>query len=459
MICTAEQAIAEAKRWIGYIEKKSDRSLQSKTANAGSGNYTYFGKVMHGVYPKTMDYPAHWCDAFVDYCIYAACEQSLADTKTVLCGEPDDYTVNSASFYKKAKRWGKSPQKGAQIFFTNNGKESGICHTGIVTDFDANTVYTIEGNTSAEAGMVANGGCVRAKSYDRGNSRIAGYGYPKYRGKSMKKLYGVDVSSNQPADVLEKIDYDFAIVKMGGNSHGYKWDFINPYAKQQVTDALKKGLAGLYWFTYGKLNAHTEADRFISEVKKLGLLGKVVLVVDYEADALKKGRAWVSKFCKRIKTKTGVTPVLYASGSVIEEQKLESLGYPLWCANYSRGTRAVYGYNTSGCTPYISGAKLWQFTASGYLDGYSGKLDLNVFNGTKADWQAMCKAAKSTPAKPTYTKYKVTAKAGLNCRKAAGTSNAITRTLRYGTTVYVSEVKNGWAHLKKGDWCYAKLLE
>lgn len=465
-VCTAEQAIAEAKRWVGYLEKKDGNQLTSKTANAGSGNYTIFGKVMHSVYPKTMDYPAHWCDCFFDYCVYAACEQDLSDTEHVLCGVPDDYTVNSASFYKKAGRWGKTPKKGAQIFFTKNGKDSGICHTGIVTSLDANSVHTIEGNTSAAAGMVPNGGCVRAKSYDRGNSRIAGYGYPRYAekaGKVAKYLYGVDVSSNQDADVLTRISYDFAIVKMGGNPHGYKWDYINPYAKQQVTDALNiSGCAGLYWFCYGKLNAHKEADKFVSEVEKLGLVGKVALVADYEADALKKGAKWLDRFCKRVIEKTGTTPIVYASASVIKSQKLDALGYPLWSANYYYD-HLIQGYDTSGMRCDYPDALIWQFTNRGRLAGYNGTLDMNRFKGTKADWQALTKGKAQKPAtsekKPSYVKYKVIAKAGLNCRRKAGTGNPITRTLSYGTTVYVSEIVNGWAHTKKGDWCCAKYLE
>ena len=41
-------------------------------------------------------------------------------------------------------------------------------------------MYTIEGNTSSAAGMVANGGCVRDKSYSLTYNRIGGYGRPNY---------------------------------------------------------------------------------------------------------------------------------------------------------------------------------------------------------------------------------------------------------------------------------------
>ena len=186
MICTAKQAIKAAKKWVGYLEKRSNGNLKSKTANAGVNNYTYFGYVMHNAFPATMDFPAPWCDCFFDYCIFTACKNDAADTKTVLCGYPDDYTVNSANYYKKAGRFGQVPKLGAQIFFSSNGLYSGICHTGIVVSFDSSSVTTIEGNTSGGSSVVANGGGVHKKTYKRSNSRIAGYGYPKYKTKKKK---------------------------------------------------------------------------------------------------------------------------------------------------------------------------------------------------------------------------------------------------------------------------------
>lgn len=453
MICTAEQALKEAARWVGYVEKKSSKHLDSKTANAGDKNYTIFGKVMHDIYPKTMDYPAPWCDAFVDYCVYKACGGVLQDASYVLCGRPDDYTVNSAQMYKSAKCWSSKAKVGAQVFFKNS---SGICHTGLVEKVDKRYVYTIEGNTSTSAGVVANGGGVCRKKYELKNSRIAGYGYPRYTvaGKEPSVLYGVDVSSNQPKNILQKVEFDFAFVKMGGNPHGYAWDYVNPYAKAQVKDALKKtDCVGLYWFCYGK-TAKLEADYFVKKVDELGMLGKAVLVADYEADALKKGRGWLKRFCKRVEKQAGCKPVIYASGSVITDQRLDALGYELWCANYSKGSRRIDGYDTSGCTKYVKGAKLWQFTEHGYLMGYNAKLDLNRFDGSKAEFKKL-----NAKFQAKYIKYRVVPKNGVNARKAPSISADKTRVLRNGRIVYVSVIKDGWAKTKRGDWCIAKYLK
>ena len=170
-------AIAEAE--VGYLEKKDGNLayLYDKTANAGANNYTKYGLEMNQVYPRTMDKHASWCDAWVDWCIYK--HFGAVNGAKVLYGSFDDYTINSAGYYKNAKAWHTSnPQKGDQIFFKNSSGV--ICHTGLVYNVDSKYVYTIEGNTSSAAGVVANGGCVRKKAYFLTYSRIAGYGRPNY---------------------------------------------------------------------------------------------------------------------------------------------------------------------------------------------------------------------------------------------------------------------------------------
>lgn len=164
---------------VGYLEKKSNKSLDSKTANAGSKNYTKYGKEMHELYPSVMDFPAAWCDCFVDWCFQEA--YGVSNAKGLLGGNFNDYTVASAQLYKNKKAWYKSPKVGDQIFFKNSER---ICHTGLVYKVTATHVYTVEGNTSSAAGVVANGGCVAAKSYLKTNSKIAGYGRPNYGDQS-----------------------------------------------------------------------------------------------------------------------------------------------------------------------------------------------------------------------------------------------------------------------------------
>lgn len=171
-----------AKEEEGYLEKKDGNAsyLYDKTANAGSANYTKYGKEMHEIYPAVMDYPAAWCDCFVDWCFMQA--YGVSNARSLLGGNFDDYTVASAQLYKNKNAWksgGTIPEPGWQIFFKNSKR---ICHTGLVVEYDPGyrTVVTIEGNTSSAAGVVANGGCVRRKTYSVDDAQISGYGVPAY---------------------------------------------------------------------------------------------------------------------------------------------------------------------------------------------------------------------------------------------------------------------------------------
>ena len=176
MANTVDKVIAIAEAEVGYLEKKSNADLYDKTANAGMANYTKYGKEMHDIYPSVMDFPAAWCDAFVDWCFYKA--YGASNAKALIGGNFNDYTPSSAQLYKNKNAWYTSnPKVGDQIFFKNSTR---ICHTGIVYKVDSNYVYTIEGNTSGASGVVANGGGVCKKKYSLGYSKIAGYGRPKY---------------------------------------------------------------------------------------------------------------------------------------------------------------------------------------------------------------------------------------------------------------------------------------
>lgn len=83
---------------IGYLEKASDKDLYNKTANVGDRNFTKYGKELHALAPGIIDYPAYWCDAFVDWCFVKAFGFEVA--KKMLCGNVDDYRYRQESCAK-----------------------------------------------------------------------------------------------------------------------------------------------------------------------------------------------------------------------------------------------------------------------------------------------------------------------------------------------------------------------
>ena len=117
----AEKLISIARQELGYLEKASNKSLDDKTANVGSNNYTKYAR---DLYPKLQGQP--WCDMFADWCFVQAFGQVAARR---LIGGFSAYTPTSAQYYKDKGWWRTIPQPGDQIFFKNDVR---ICHTGIV---------------------------------------------------------------------------------------------------------------------------------------------------------------------------------------------------------------------------------------------------------------------------------------------------------------------------------------
>ena len=173
-------SVAEAE--VGYLEKETNKNLNSKTANAGDENYTKYANDFDKVYTSFYNGKKNgfaWCDMFVDWCFVKAFGEALA---LKLLGQPKKSCGAgckfSADYFKKIKRFYTSPAVGDQIFFENSSGEP--CHTGLVYKVDATYVYTIEGNTSSAAGVVANGGSVEKKKYKKTYASIYGYGRPDY---------------------------------------------------------------------------------------------------------------------------------------------------------------------------------------------------------------------------------------------------------------------------------------
>ncbi|MEA5066172.1 MAG: GH25 family lysozyme [Eubacteriales bacterium] len=177
---TPERVIAQAKQWIGYVEKKSNKDLDDFTANAGKNNYTRFNRD-YKQFMNSGTLNMQWCAAFVS-CVFAY-EFGLAATKRLLCRTLHCYTPTGARYFREAGRYTKraqaDPRPGDVVFFYSVSKGR-IGHVGIVTRVDAASIYTIEGNTGGGSSLVTNGGAVLAKSYKKTSTYIDGYGRPLY---------------------------------------------------------------------------------------------------------------------------------------------------------------------------------------------------------------------------------------------------------------------------------------
>ena len=132
-----------------------------------------------------------WCDLFTDEA-FVECfglETGAAMTYQRIGGGSAACRI-SAQFFKDNGAFVQTPEPGDVIFFFVGGA---INHQGIVTGVDGSRISTVEGN-SANA--------VSERSYQIGDSKIAGYGRPKW---SLAADPGAaeDASPAEPAPVTK----------------------------------------------------------------------------------------------------------------------------------------------------------------------------------------------------------------------------------------------------------------
>lgn len=201
--------VAIALAEVGYREKASNASLDDKTVNAGSGNWTKYARDLAaaGYYNGNKNGYA-WCDVFVDWCFFKA--YGAVEGQRIQCqtGNLGAGCIYSAQYFRQQGRYDKNPKVGDQVFFQSGGS---IGHTGIVVEVTASTIVTVEGNSSDQ---------VKKNTYSRASSYIAGYGHPLYSDSDGASSTADSVPATTP--VLTTCDVKVPLLKNGDNSAAVK---------------------------------------------------------------------------------------------------------------------------------------------------------------------------------------------------------------------------------------------
>ena len=173
---------------VGYLEKRSNSQLDSKTANAGYNNYTKYwrdianwgGLSYRGIKPNSgfAGGPEwYWCAAGVYWCFVKAVGMNRA--AELLCHPKNQAYIACNYLYSYSKARGQiytSPQAGDVVLF---GSGSNYTHTEFVYKVDSTYFYTIGFNTSGGSSIVANGGGCCCKKYKRATTKCV-FHRPKY---------------------------------------------------------------------------------------------------------------------------------------------------------------------------------------------------------------------------------------------------------------------------------------
>ena len=195
-----------------------------------------------------------------------------------------------------------------------------------------------------------------------------------------KMLKGIDISRYQAGINIEALEIDFVIVK-ATEGVGYSDSNYIEYL-EQAKNSNKK--IGLYHYARPDLGntPEDEATWFISRAKNY--IKEAILVLDWEVDV--SNINWAYNFLKTVYEKTGVRPIIYMSAYPADNydwSRVVNGDFGLWIASYGANTGAPGTPPENKYWPFYI---LWQYTSKGYLNGYSGNLDLDYFYGTKEVW-------------------------------------------------------------------------
>lgn len=193
---------------------------------------------------------------------------------------------------------------------------------------------------------------------------------------------GVDLSKWQGTVDFEKIkgtgkSYVFIRASLGNT-------YADPDYDRNIQNARAAGLAtGSYHFY---MTDDKPDDQFANFSKHVSLQpGDMPPVVDIEKlnkNSLPNTTVELKIFLNLMEKKYEVKPIIY-SGESFANKDLKGLSeYPLWLAEYNKNKIPQLPLDWKHWA-------FWQYTQNGTVAGVEGKIDLNRFNGTQQQFQAL----------------------------------------------------------------------
>lgn len=187
---------------------------------------------------------------------------------------------------------------------------------------------------------------------------------------------GIDVSQYQGSINWSEVPEPIAIVKMSGGDAGL---YLDVDASKNYYGAKVAGkTVGMYHFA-GGTSAVVEADYFVKACSPLA--ENDVLVVDWEVSN-PDPVSWVNTFVTEVHSKTTVWPLVYMNLSTLNAYDWSSVlkNCGLWIADWAVSPQQ----NIPITKVYVA----QQYSDSGPVPGIVGRVDLDAWFGTLAEFQA-----------------------------------------------------------------------
>ena len=218
--------------------------------------------------------------------------------------------------------------------------------------------------------------------------RVYGIDISRYQHEIGRKRYGIDwtklrITSLGPGKRVQgSVDYPVSFVYIK-STQGKK--ILNRYYAKDLRDARRHGLhTGTYHFFSTKVSGAEQAKWFLKNSSVAA--SDLPPVLDLEpTDAqvrqmggddvlFREALVWL----REVERRTGRKPVLYVGQTFVNKHMPHApaalRGYDVWIARYGQ------------FKPYVH-LLHWQLSCQGRVRGIQGDVDINVFNGTKEQFQ------------------------------------------------------------------------
>lgn len=194
---------------------------------------------------------------------------------------------------------------------------------------------------------------------------------------------GIDLSHHNGRINYNELDsLDFVFLKV---TEGISWKdraFSTHYSA-----FIEKDMAvGVYHFFRFDLDGKEQARHFLNHLE--GKEFQIPLVVDVEQEnnpivSREKVITRLRAFVKEIKRQTGLKPIIYTNG----------IGYSDFISD-DFSDHTLWLSSTNSWRPAMMDCTFWQFNIKADLSAITHDVDLNVFRGSRQEWQAYLKQNK-----------------------------------------------------------------
>ena len=159
--------------------------------------------------------------------------------------------------------------------------------------------------------------------------------------------------------------------------------FVDPYCDSVIQQCKSAGLPwGFYHFASDSWFATEEAQYFVDNCRNY--FGHGVPVLDWEGT---QSTDWVNKFVEHVHEETGVWPWIYANPCRFDQGVNQNCAR--WVASYPDVASPTWDQARGWDCPAADGNVVaWQFCSDGAVNGIAGDVDLDLFYGSKEQWQA-----------------------------------------------------------------------